>query len=840
MSAVLLAALLLGQVATSGPELMKAAKARLDANDRAAAHALYQQAAAACERDGDFRCAGLAYNELGLMAFFDGAGGQVARWYGQAAVAFERGGLAAEQAMAIRATIFDTQMTATQRLVALERAATVAAPTGDARLQGLIRHAQGDALFTAGRFAESQTALEEALSLLEQAKDSAALARVLTSLGRAFRLHGRPDRALAQYERAWQIQQAAGDLPGQAQTMSAIAVAQMAMNNPAEAVKASELGLELARQSKSVAAIENRLGNLANTYSRAGRHREARPLYLDLIEKAISAGREFEVDDYYLNLADIELALGELEAGLAAVNKGLDVAARRQQPEFLFWGLLTRAHIYEGLGRLDDAVADTERSVAIVESLRSTLVPEDALKQGFSDRHREVYSTLIRLLVKRGRHAEALLAGERGRARAFLDLLATRSIGSETGTGATLLSRLRDPKEPMLRSFVSADAPRLDGVVATARRLDSHILTYWVDDDAVTMTVVSPAGIVNAARVEVDSRRLESLIRSTWQTDTAPASTTTTRGSAGRIQADDRSRAAFRELYDLLVLPVRRWLPPRGDATLTIVPHGPLFRLSFAALANERNQYLIEGYSVHYTPSVGVLQVTEMHQPAAADAPAVIIADPNVRQTVLGETFGALPAARREADGVAAALRSDRTVRLTGMPATEERVRELTSSARILHFATHGFVPDDQPFDGFLALSGESRDPVRDGRLTAREVYDLKIGADLVVLSGCRTARGQVTGDGVLGLSRAFLYAGAPSLMATLWDIYDDAGPQLLPAFYTEWAKSGNKAAALRTAQVNAIRRLRAGAIKVNTPAGEFVVPEHPAFWAGFVLVGEP
>jgi CHAT domain-containing protein/tetratricopeptide (TPR) repeat protein len=840
MNAVLAIALVMAQAGQTGADLMAAAKARLDANDRAGSRALYEQAAAACEKLGDYACAGRAYNELGLFAFFDGRGGEVSRWYTRAAAAFERAGLVSEHAMAIRATTFDSAMTMNDRLDALERAAVVASAVDNLGLQGLIKHAMGDGLFGSGRFAESQRTLEEALLLLEKADNPMSLARLLTSLGRSFRLHGHPELALPHYERALKLQEASGDLDGQSQTLNAISISLRAMHNAEAGVAASERALELARQSKSIVTMEYRMSGLAEAYMDVGRYREARPLYLAVIERAMAAGRELNTDLYYLNLAHVERGLGDHTAALAAANKGLEMAERSGQREFVFKGHHTRARIHETLGQLDEAVADAEKAVAIVESLRATLVPLDALKQGFTDTNRDVYSTLIRLLTKRGRHADALLTGERGRARAFLDLLATRSIGSESDAGETLLSRLRDPKEPMLRSFVSADPPVLGGVVGVAKRLGSHILTYWVDGEAVTITVVSPDGEVNGARIEVSARRLENLIRSTWQTGTESSSMATTRGSTGRIQVDDRGRTAFRELYDLLVLPVRRWLPPRGDAKLTIVPHGALFRLSFAALINERNQYLIEGYSVHYSPSVAVLQMAEAHQPAAVNAAPVVIADPDVRLEIAGETFGDLPAARREADGVAAALGSDRTVRLTGAPATEARVRELAPAARILHFATHGIVPDDQPFEAFLALSGDGKNPSSDGRLTAREVYDLQLTADLVVLSACRTARGQVTGDGVLGLSRAFLYAGAPSLMATLWDVYDDAGAQLLPVFYTEWAKRPDKAVALQQAQIDLIRRLRAGAIKVATPAGEFVVPEHPAFWAGFVLVGAP
>ena len=134
-----------------------------------------------------------------------------------------------------------------------------------------------------------------------------------------------------------------------------------------------------------------------------------------------------------------------------------------------------------------------------------------------------------------------------------------------------------------------------------------------------------------------------------------------------------------------------------------------------------------------------------------------------------------------------------------------------------------------------LAVSGK---PGSDGRLTAEEVYGLSIDADLVVLSGCRTASGEVTGDGVIGLSRAFFAAGAPAIVASLWDLPDVAGREILPAFYQAWKQSGDKAAALRDAQLSLLARLRSGRFTVDTPAGPITVPPHPAIWAGLVLIG--
>jgi CHAT domain-containing protein len=198
-----------------------------------------------------------------------------------------------------------------------------------------------------------------------------------------------------------------------------------------------------------------------------------------------------------------------------------------------------------------------------------------------------------------------------------------------------------------------------------------------------------------------------------------------------------------------------------------------------------------------------------------------------------------LPGAGAEGDAVARALGVTSTT-LTRRRATEREVRTLAPTRRVLHFATHAVASDTEPMDSFLALAGSSSQPSEDGRLTAEEVYGLSLDADLVVLSGCRTASGQITGDGVVGLSRAFFVAGTPSIVASLWDLPDAAGEELLPRFYRQWSRSADKADALRQAQLQMLERMRTRQFRVQTPAGPIAVKPHPAVWAGLVLLGEP
>jgi len=309
----------------------------------------------------------------------------------------------------------------------------------------------------------------------------------------------------------------------------------------------------------------------------------------------------------------------------------------------------------------------------------------------------------------------------------------------------------------------------------------------------------------------------------------------------------------WRELYGLLIRPIRRYLPTGDDQLLTIVPHGPLFRVSFAALQDSEGKYLIERYRLHYTPAIGVLQFTARAR-TAAPRQALLIGDPGALKADTGEAMPALPWARKEVAEIAATLPEGAAHTLVDDQASEASVRAKLEGVDLIHFATHGVIQQQRSLTSYLALRGDSDTTARfgsaapshidasnDGRLTAEEVYKLQLQAKLVVLSACSTALGPMTGDGVIGFTRAFLYAGASSVIATEWDVPDEAGYELMRRFYRHrTAVPGAESLALRAAQVGVIRALRKGTLKVTTPSGEVALPEHPLFWAGFVLVGEP
>jgi CHAT domain-containing protein len=169
-------------------------------------------------------------------------------------------------------------------------------------------------------------------------------------------------------------------------------------------------------------------------------------------------------------------------------------------------------------------------------------------------------------------------------------------------------------------------------------------------------------------------------------------------------------------------------------------------------------------------------------------------------------------------------------------------VRQRLTGRRVIHFATHGVVHNDPTLASYLVMQGENAgsgsggEGDGDGRLTADEIDRLSLDADLVVLSACGTALGPISGDGVQGFTRAFLSAGAGSVIATTWSVADRTSYQVMEGFYREWLAGRGKARALRESQLAMLRDLRKGGVTLDG----VVLHESPWLWAGFVLVGNP
>ncbi len=267
-----------------------------------------------------------------------------------------------------------------------------------------------------------------------------------------------------------------------------------------------------------------------------------------------------------------------------------------------------------------------------------------------------------------------------------------------------------------------------------------------------------------------------------------------------RAALEPNARALLRRLYDILVAPIGAWV---GDyQRLIIVPHGPLHHVPFAAL-HDGQGYLVERFELATAPSASSLSFCL--RPRGRDTSRALV--------VAHSAGGALPGAVAEARSVAELFPGES---LLEEQVTLENLRRHVREADIIHLATHGVARLDMPLFSYLRLS--------DGHLTALDCFELELDCALVTLSACESGRGVVAaGDEQIGLPRAFLYAGARSVLHSLWRIDDRATQVLMERFYADLRAGRGRGASLRTAQLAALRSTGA----------------HPFWWAALVLVGD-
>jgi len=463
-----------------------------------------------------------------------------------------------------------------------------------------------------------------------------------------------------------------------------------------------------------------------------------------------------------------------------------------------------------------------------IESLRAAL-ETDLNKRSFRADKQLLYDGYIRLTVELFGAQAGLEALERSKARDLLDLMATREVDFDNALAQNVRTLRREitgktaPKQtstlaagrenkaetdiaryraivvqikkeaPELASFISADHLLYREITAQIPARTA-LCAYHLARDYGFIFVVSK-GEARVVEIEVDR----------------PALTTQIRSFRESIfnRAGARVDTLARALYDQLVRPVAKHL----DADrIVIVPDKALFYLPFAAL-NDGQAYLIERFSLAYTPSMGILKYARS-KARPKTGRVLALGNPD-----LGNPSMDLPSAQVEAQKVAGRFPGSRVY--LGAQATETAARSAAARYDIIHFATHGQFSTADPLYSSLRLAADTK---HDGRLEAAEIFSLRISPWLVTLSACRTGLGVVTSGGeVIGLNRAFIYAGAPAVVSSLWSIGDESTAFLMDKFY-ENLKVMPRDAALRSAQVDMIY------------GGQY---RRPFYWAAFYLTGD-
>lgn len=681
-----------------------------------------------------------------------------------------------------------------KRTSTLREAFASASRTGDRFLTAPIEADLGDALRVEGDLANALTYLTHSTSVLnESARHDPDLrpaeARALFQLGRALTAHGREDEALQRLAQAEKLLPPGNDRELALNIGIESARILASIGRREEAVRIVS-GLKMEGAGAREALTRTSFAALTYVYFALGDYRKALNLAEPLLKEY--PGVSFPAVQWIAGACYFQL--GRYHEAVAVTSDAIKLSSQPKSLPMLS-ALRWRARALDRLGRFDEAGRDMIEAARLARNVLDRLAPNDEWKRGFLEGRQQVADDIISVLWRAGKQTEALQAAEDFRARAFLDLMASRDNAGQSS--------------PTLTSNGVSESIPLERVSAEAKASRATVLAYYVHPDGLYVWLVASDGSTHAAHRPVPSGELQALV------------------GRARSLGYQPDRAAWRELHKLLIEPVKTWLPAPGNELLTVLPHGPLLHLPFGALLNAKGRYLLQDFAIRILPATAFL----FRAGQGAKSPLVLIGAPADPPTAAGgKPMPQLPGAARELNQIAAIAPAESQL-FSGHAAAAPAVREAVPRASVLHFATHAVIDARRPFDSFLALSDR-------GKLTAREVYQFRLATDLVTLSACRAASGRISYDGLLGFTRAFLFAGAASVVAPLWDIPDQPTVRIMEQFYRSYLGGARKSVALRQAQLSLLRDLRAGQVTVVTPAGPMALPEHPAIWAGFVLQG--
>ena len=649
-----------------------------------------------------------------------------------------------------------------------------------------------------------------------------------------------------------------------------------------EANQLLEQALGIAMTIKNPYVIGSCLNSMGVSLLRMNKPSEA----IEYFEKALEQYRRGDV--YlsqrwcYLHLGEAYMRINKNMEAKKSFQSAIEVASKATDPQ-------AQWSAHQWLGRMAEREGDNQaafghytEAIKVVESMRAKYTDPELKALFMKDKFR-LYERMIQLLYKMQRVPEALHYLERARARVMLDMLAEKTLSSKNKEENELLVQERalrrrmdelsigqeriaiespqDPEEeildlqepkmtpselerlqaqhrsileriekinPELASLISINPLKANEIQALLDG-DTILIEYFIGMENRFIFLVTQEKVL-AVPLKIDSKKLFQKIRDFRN-----------RAVEG-ITLDRLLSKAYEkplsELYEFLVQPIEGEI--FGKKRLVIIPHGMLHYLPFQALLSRERKYLIESFCISYLPSATVLKYARAKNKGnrvdlfAAGNP------------VTG--FEPLPAAEEEVREVSTLF--EKRLVLMGREATKTSVKGQSPKYDLLLLSTHGEMIESNPLKSNLRFTPSGRD---DGKLTVNEIFDMEIKANLVTLSACETAlvKGEAgdfpQGDDLVGLSRAFIHAGAPSVVASLWKVSDDSTVRLMKTFYQNM-RNMPKAEALRKAQMDlmkstvrfTITRAGGGTIQTSQKLSEEMVEcSHPFFWAPFILLGD-
>jgi CHAT domain-containing protein len=550
----------------------------------------------------------------------------------------------------------------------------------------------------------------------------------------------------------------------------------------------------------------------------------------------------------HLLLARIALQVGELPAAKSETDAAIAKISGLQAPVLAYQTHFLRGQLAQTRGDRPAAFAAYQEARKSLEALRSRLHAEE-LKISFVKNRLQVYEALVDLHLSGdggdSSAAEAFSCIEAAKSRSMTEMIfqSGQSLPLGDEGQSELVRRIRDLREELNWYYHRIELEQLRPEETSAKRLeqlqekalshenellrtlrelpaherenatleapadfsleklqavlpaDAVLIEYYSTGDRLVAAVVTRNSI-EITPITVVSRVLHFLHLLRFQLSKfRMGATYTQRFQQPLLQA---TQSHLEALYAELIAPLRSHLRAKH---LIFVPHGPLHFLPFHALKNG-DAYLCDTHTVSYAPSATVFALCQEKAPSDMSV-SLVMGIPDERAPQIFD----------EVQSVAAILPNANL--LLGDQATTEVLKSRGSQSALLHIATHGTYRQDNPMFSGIRLG--------DGYLNLYDLYQMRLSARHVTLSGCATGMNFVAaGDELLGLQRGLFCAGAASLLLSLWDVHDSSTAELMQSFYKGYMQTGDMAVSLQSA----MKQLRA-----QNP--------HPYFWAPFVLVGQ-
>ncbi|MBW1779437.1 MAG: CHAT domain-containing protein [Deltaproteobacteria bacterium] len=600
-----------------------------------------------------------------------------------------------------------------------------------------------------------------------------------------------------------------------------------------KALKALDEALLIDTKLHSRWAMAYDLKNQAITYLRMGKPEAALPLF----EKALQTAQEI---GNRINQAKILAAYGDALATMGRTSKAdkvyfeaLDLSRAMALRETEWRALFGLARLRLQQKEREAAQDLLSRAVDVIEDMRAD-IKLDRLKDGFIANKMDVYETLVSLLVDMGRESDAFQVAERSRARNLIDLLGNQRLSLHGAINQEMYDREKTLKARISEYETLLAQSREEGERAVygralKRTRDAHRdlmleiqmknpqLTSILTVQPLTLSQVqeqlAPGVALLAYYVVPDEILCWRITREKTDLFRTPVGRKALRESIldyrRALQNLEPVNTASQQLYTWLMSGPGAGL--EGIKAVGIVPHDALHHLAFATLFDGKD-YMVDRFPLFSLPSASVLRYTLKRRAEEKNTRVLAVGNPDLENPSLD-----LPFAEREVGAIGWNF-PDITV-LTGKQATEGWVVRNISDFGIIHLASHGEFDPVNPL--FSAVKLAKDDPY-DGDLKASEIFGLDIQAGLVVLSACQTGLGKVSkGDDVIGMNRAFLYAGTHAVISSLWRVSDITTAILVKQFYREY-KTEPTAQSLQKAMRH---------VKNRYP--------HPGYWGAFVLVGD-